>query len=79
MVALACLLLAGLPEATAKSCTEIRSKILQDADCGTLLNNIERGSVPEPQVFAMQRACASSDCRKNMDDYTHKSCQTVSL
>ena len=79
IVSLAYLLL-SLREASTKSCSEIRSEILRDADCGTLLNNIERGSVPEPEIFAMHRACASSDCRKNMDDYMqHKSCESVSV
>ena len=79
IVGLLCLLLA-LPKASSQSCSRIKSDIQQDANCGTLLNDIEANSVPQPDIIAIQRACASSQCRSNMDNYMYESsCGSVSI
>ena len=78
MVGLLCLVLAS-PGALSQSCTQIRSGIQQDADCETLLNDIETNSVPQPDIIVIQRACTNSQCRSNMDNYMNgRSCGSVS-
>lgn len=72
-------LLLALPKASSQSCTRIKSDIQQDADCGTLLDDVEANSVPQPDIIVIQRACASGQCRSNMDNYMYgSSCGSVS-
>lgn len=74
------LCLVFIPEALSQSCTEIRSDIQQDSNCATLLSDIESESVAYSDIPIIQEACASSQCRSNMDNYMYeKSCGTVSI
>ena len=79
IVGLLCLPLAALPKASSQSCARIKSDIQQDTNCGTLLNDVEVNSVPQPDIIVIQRACASGQCRSNMDNYMFESsCGSVS-
>ena len=77
VVGLLCLFL--LPQALSQSCTQIKGKIQEDANCGTLLRDVESGSVPFPDIPTIHMACATGQCRSNMNNYMYsRSCGDVS-
>ena len=73
------LCLVFLSQALSQSCSQIKGGIQEDANCEVLLRDVESGSVPFSDIPIIHTACATSQCRSNMDKYMYaRSCGDVS-